>query len=89
MLTIASEGTFDVNEISITFTENLPSMVSKELEWFGKAGGQLSNKTLLEQLSFIESADEELELIEEENTLNREMYNFDVEVDADDADDEE
>lgn len=89
MLTIASEGTFDANEISITFTENLPSMVSKELEWFGKAGGQLSNKTLIEQLSFIESADEELELIEEENTLNREMYNFDVEVDADDADDEE
>lgn len=74
ILSIASEAKFNVNEISITFTENLPSMIDRELDWFSKMGGQLSNQTLLEQLSFVENANEEMELIEEEDTLSRDAY---------------
>lgn len=71
----ASEGEFDVNEISITFTENLPSMIDKELEWFNAAGGELSQETLLANLSFVENPEEELERIKKEHpTLS--IYNF-------------
>lgn len=76
ILSIASEAEFNVNEISITFTENLPSMIDRELDWFSKMGGQLSNQTLLEQLSFVENANEEMELIEEEDALSRDTYDF-------------
>ena len=88
ILSVASEGQFDVNEISITFTENLPSMIDKELEWFAKMGGQLSNQTMLEQLTFIESAKEEMELIEEEDSLIGDSYDFQV-APVVDADEEE
>lgn len=67
IMSVASEGTFDVNEINITFTENLPSMIDKELDWFSKMGGELSQKTLLSQLSFIDNPNEEMEQIETEN----------------------
>lgn len=69
ILRVASEGSFDVNEISTTFTENLPSMIAKDMEWFSKAGGELSNQTMLENLPFIENAQEEMERIEEENEM--------------------
>src|SRR5699024_5061969 len=52
VLNKASEATFDVSDITITFTENLPSMVDAELQWFTQAGGRLSQETLLENLSF-------------------------------------
>lgn len=80
ILSIASEAEFNVNEISITFTENLPSMIDRELDWFSKMGGQLSNQTLLEQLSFVENANEEMELIEEEDTLSRDTYDFQLQA---------
>jgi len=85
-MSVANEGNFDVNDISITFTENLPSMIDKELEWFGAMGGQLSNQTLLEQLSFVENAQEELELITEESEQKQQgidMFNFTKEVELD------
>jgi SPP1 family phage portal protein len=76
----ASEGGFFVSELRITFTENLPKNIVKEMEWFNKAGGQLSQKTMLSQLSFVENADEEIELIQEEESrspLNRAVeYDF-------------
>lgn len=75
---IAAEGTFDVNELSISFTENLPRAIEKELDWFNGAGGQLSQKTLLSQLSFVENPDEELEQIEAENELSQETLRFPV-----------
>src|SRR5699024_1972105 len=86
IMSVANEGNFDVNDISITFTENLPSMIDKELEWFGAMGGQLSNQTLLEQLSFVENAQEELELIAEESEQKQQgidMFNFTKEVELD------
>lgn len=79
ILSIASEGGFNVNDITITFTENLPPMLENELKWFTDAGGKLSQVTLLSQLSFIENPDEELERIKEEESkepLKQPIYDF-------------
>src|SRR5690625_4419915 len=79
MMSMAAEGRFDVNEILITFTENLPSMIGRDLEWFIKAGGRLSQNTLIANLPFVENADEELEQIEEEDLQSqagKSMYDF-------------
>lgn len=75
-MSFASEGNFDVNEISITFTENLPSMIDREMQWFNAAGGRLSQETMIENLPFVESAKEEMERIEEENELQQDLFNF-------------
>lgn len=72
---IASEGTFDVNKISITFTENLPRSIEKELDWFAKLGGQLSQETLLSLLSFVENPQEEMAKLEREQP-KRDEYDF-------------
>ncbi|WZY01604.1 phage portal protein [Bacillus sp. FSL W7-1360] len=66
MMVTASEGDFDVNDIVISFTENLPKSVDKELEWFAKLGGKLSDETLLSLLSFVANPAEELEKIKNE-----------------------
>ena len=97
VMKMASEGEFDVSKLKITFTENLPKDVAKEMEWFNKAGGQLSEKTKLEQLSFIENADDEIERIEEEEKrtplfqAGADMYDFTTTEDSakDDLSDEE
>src|SRR5699024_3843065 len=75
ILNKASEGSFDVNNINITFTENLPSMIDRELEWFTKAGGELSQETLLSNLSFVENAQEELDRINSESPQERAIAN--------------
>lgn len=63
----AKEGELDVNEINITFTENLPRAIDQELRWFASLGGQLSQETLLSLLSFVENPQEELEKLKSEN----------------------
>lgn len=83
IMSMASEGTFDVNDITITFTENLPSMIENELEWFRQLGGQLSQETLISQLSFVENAQEEMERIKEEETLSKDPYPKFSDVNAD------
>lgn len=77
--TVASEGDFDVNEIDITFTENLPKNIAAEIEWFSKMGGELSRETMLSQLTFVENAQEEIERIESDNPQYQQsdnMYGF-------------
>lgn len=66
ILSIASEGGFNVDDITITFSENLPPMLENELKWFTDAGGQLSQETLLSQLSFVENAEDEMQKIKKE-----------------------
>lgn len=66
ILSTASEGGFDVNDIVITFTPNLPKSIKDEIEMFNKLGGQLSEETMLSILSFVENPQEELERIEKE-----------------------
>lgn len=79
VMRIAAEGEFNVSELKITFTENLPENIAKEMEWFNNAGGRLSQKTMIEHLRFVENADEELERIEEEESqrpINQPTYDF-------------
>ncbi|HEY4554692.1 MAG TPA: phage portal protein, partial [Bacillaceae bacterium] len=80
IMSTASEGTFDVNDLSISFTENLPKAIEQELKWFGELGGQLSQKTLLSLLSFVENPQEELDKIAAENKLNQPLFEFPKEV---------
>ncbi|MGM0940351.1 MAG: phage portal protein [Bacillota bacterium] len=79
VMKIAAEGEFNVADLSIIFTENLPENVAKEMEWFTKAGGKLSQNTLLSLLRVVENPDEELERIEEEESkdpLRQPIYDF-------------
>src|SRR5690625_5005464 len=79
ILNIASEGGFDVNEIGITFTPNLPKSLKEEIEAFTKLGGDLSDETKLSLLSIVENPQEELERMNEESPqqrARRENYPF-------------
>lgn len=76
VLSAAQEGSFDVSLLDITFTPNLPKNVKDELEMFSQNGGRLSNRTLLELLSFIDDPAEEEERIEEEEEAKRIPYDF-------------
>lgn len=79
VMSIAKEGTFDVSLLQIIFTENLPKDIANEMKWFTDAGGQLSQKTMISQLPFIENADEEIAQIEEEEKqrpINQPQYDF-------------
>lgn len=79
MMQLANEGEIDVSRLNVTFTENLPKNIEAEMKWFTDAGGQLSQKTMISQLSFIENADEEIEQLEEEEKqrpINQPQYDF-------------
>ncbi len=81
---VASEGTFDVNEIAIVFTPNLPKSLKDEIEAFVKLGGDLSDETKLSLLSFIENPQEEMERIEAEEPQMQQannMYDYQQEED--------
>ncbi|MEK4924120.1 phage portal protein [Cytobacillus sp. FSL R5-0569] len=81
IMRVAAEGEFDVNNLTITFTENLPENIAKEMEWFTGAGGRLSNETMLSMLTFIENPQEEIEKIEEEDKnspLSQPVYDFEA-----------
>lgn len=82
VMSIAKEGAFDVSLLQIIFTENLPKDIANEMKWFTDAGGQLSQKTMISQLPFIENADEEIAQIEEEEKqrpINQPQYDFEEE----------
>lgn len=72
----ASEGEFNVNDLSIVFTENIPKAIDKELKWFADLGGELSSKTLLSMLSFVENPQEELDRIKKEQESRVPAYDF-------------
>lgn len=74
VMTRASEGGFDVNDIQIVFTPNLPKSLKEEVEMFNKLGGQLSEETKLSLLSIVENPKEELEKIEKEREQSRDTF---------------
>lgn len=76
IMSIASEGEFNVNDITITFTPNLPKSVKDEIEAFVKLGGDISDETKLSLLSFVDNPQEELERIKAESPLNKPVYDF-------------
>ncbi|RFA36221.1 phage portal protein [Virgibacillus dokdonensis] len=61
------DGDFDANDLTITFTPNLPKSIKDEVDIFNALGGQLSDETMLSLLSFVDSPQEELERIEKES----------------------
>jgi SPP1 family phage portal protein len=67
IMTIASEGGFDVNDIGITFTPNLPKSLQDEIDSFVRLGGDLSEETKLSLLSIVENPQEEMEKMQNEN----------------------
>ncbi|WP_079709944.1 phage portal protein [Paraliobacillus ryukyuensis] len=76
--TIAREGSFDANDITITFTPNLPKSLQEEIDNFNALGGQLSQETILSTLSIVENPQEEIEKLRNENPTERQrqqMYN--------------
>lgn len=68
----ASEGSFEVNDIQIIFTENLPRSISQEVEWFTKLGGELSKETTMALLPIVENGKEELERLAKEKEAEKE-----------------
>lgn len=76
IMSIAAEGSFNVNDLSITFTPNLPKSLKEEIEAFVKLGGDLSDETKLSILSIVENPQEEMEKMENENKLKQSLYMF-------------
>lgn len=75
--TLASEGSFDVNKIQITFTPNLPKSLVDEIKMFTDLGGELSDETKLSLLSIIENPKEEIEKKEKEReNRNSQLNNY-------------
>ncbi|PAE90930.1 phage portal protein [Shouchella clausii] len=73
----ASEGEFDVNEIKITFTPNLPKSIKDEIDAFVALGGELSEQTKLSLLStVVENPLEEIERKRQEGQRDRPTYDF-------------
>jgi SPP1 family phage portal protein len=56
----------DLSKISITFSRNIPKDLSSEADLAQKLSGIVSKRTVLENLSLIENADDELARIEDE-----------------------
>lgn len=84
MLTTASEGGFDTNDIVITFTPNLPKSIKEEVKYFTELGGELSQETKLSILSFVENPQEEAEKIEKERAEGLPYdFSFDERVEMD------
>jgi SPP1 family phage portal protein len=67
-------GDYDSSYVDVVYTKNKPRDVFAELTAFVQAGGRISNKTMLEQLSFIKDTQKEQARIDDENsTLSSEM----------------
>ena len=69
MAGVTREFTGDLSGLDYVFTPNLPESINEELVSFTNAGGRISNKTLLSQLSFVSDVEKELEMLEEEDGI--------------------
>ncbi len=76
IMSMASEGSFDVNDITITFTPNLPKNLLEEIKAFVDLGGDLSEETKLSLLSFVENPQEEMEKMKKESPQMQRVNNM-------------
>lgn len=74
------QQSLEVENIEVIFVKNKPRDVFAEMESFVRAGGRISNKTKLEQLSFIKDADKEALRIEDERVEVNIPLEGDIEV---------
>lgn len=72
VMTTSREGGFDVNDLTITFTPNLPKSLVNEVEMFNKLGGELSEETKLSILSIVDNPQEEMDRMKAESIIRRE-----------------
>ncbi len=59
-------GSYEVEELEVIFVKNKPRDVFAEMVAFAQAGGRISNKTKIEQLSFVKNAEKEMERLTDE-----------------------
>lgn len=79
--------TEDLKDISYTFTRNIPNNLAEEVAVFKQLGVEVSNKTMLENLSIINDVETEEERLEEENSFVIPLdYNFEGAEDAENED---
>lgn len=60
----------DINDLTVTFSPNLPVNLSQELPTLVSAGAKFSQSTLLAQASFVDNVQAELEAVEAERDAN-------------------
>ena len=63
-------------DISIDFSRNIPDDIASKVDVLTKLKGTVSDRTLLEQISFVDDVNAELEAIQEQKTLNMSLYSF-------------
>ncbi|MGX0340948.1 SPP1 family phage portal protein [Staphylococcus hominis] len=70
-----------IQDLTFTFTRNIPKSVKDEMEMYLQAGGQVSQQTLMSIVSFIDNPQQEMERIENEEDAqlqksDERMYNL-------------
>lgn len=61
---------FDISNLKITFTPNLPKSLQEKIDAFKALGGTLSQETAMSLTDIVESPQDELEKIQEESEVN-------------------
>lgn len=62
-----------IQDLTFTFTRNVPKSVRDEMEMYLQAGGQVSQQTLMSLVSFIDNPQQEMERIENEEKENDQL----------------
>ena len=55
-----------IQDLTFTFTRNIPKSVKDEMDMYLQAGGQISQQSLMSLVSFIDNPQQEMERIENE-----------------------
>lgn len=69
-----------IQDLTFTFTRNIPKSVKDEMDMYLQAGGQISQQSLMSLVSFIDNPQQEMERIENEEDAqlqksDERMYN--------------
>ena len=70
-----------IQDLTFTFTRNIPKSVKDEMDMYLQAGGQISQQSLMSLVSFIDNPQQEMERIENEEDAqlqksDERMYNL-------------
>ena len=70
-----------IQDLTFTFTRNVPKSVKDEMDMYLQAGGQISQQSLMSLVSFIDNPQQEMERIENEEDAqlqksDERMYNL-------------
>lgn len=77
---------FDYRDVKIIFTRNIPTNIIEQVQLVATLQGTVSQETLISQLPFIESVQEEIERLKKEDEQQQEMFGFQETI-VDDEDD--